>query len=146
MHRVEAIRAHISAQLSPQDLLHLSSVSQFAALLALRRDLNTELAQAAGLLHDISSYLHTPTPDHGPRGAIIARDILISQGDFSPSDIETITHAIHHHSDKATIHGPYDELLKDADVLSHALHNPSLYDMPNESTRYANLLRELSIP
>ena len=42
-------------------------------------------------------------------------------------------------------HGPYDELLKDADVLQHYLYNTSDPIQENERLRLTVLLKELGI-
>ena len=39
---------------------------------------------------------------------------------------EINTSAISKHGDKGAIHDPYDELLKDADVMDHCLYNVDL--------------------
>ena len=41
------------------------------------------------------------------------------------------------------LHEPYDEILKDADVLSHCFYNPDFPVSDWESGRYTNLLVEL---
>jgi len=58
--------------------LHLYGVAQSSALIALKRRENAELATMAGMLHDIYSYAKMDTEDHAHKGAILAREILIS--------------------------------------------------------------------
>ena len=36
-----------------------------------------------------------------------------------------ICSAIYHHGDKLVVDSPFDELLKDADVISHTLNDPT---------------------
>jgi hypothetical protein len=97
------------------------------------------------MLHDLCSYKTLDTTDHGPRGAVLARDILEDLGSFEPNEIEAICHAIEHHSDKAGVHGPFDELLKDADVLAHHLYNTLFPVIDKEKDRLPVVLAELGI-
>ena len=132
---------------------HLYSVSKFAALLALKRGLDPELAQASGMLHDIYQVTAGTREQHGAKGALVAEKILRRLGLYSNEEIEIITTAIHWHSKKRKFHGPYDELLKDADVLSHFFYNTDfpihhLHAFPHLEkgrARYESLLLELGI-
>ena len=56
-----------------------------------------------------------------------------------------ITTAISHHSDKNALHGPYDELLKDADVMDHCFYNADFPVDEREADRYGKLLMEFGI-
>ncbi len=106
--------------------VHLDGVSTTAGLLARLRGLDEELACAAGMLHDLVSYESGIPENHAVRSAKRARQVLASLDAFASEEIECIVSAISHHSDKDAVHGPYDELLKDADVLQHDLYNPAL--------------------
>ena len=73
--------------------------------------------------------------------------ILFSEGTqwkigLNHYEIETIATAIAKHSDKQAIHEPYDELLKDADVMSHCFYNPDFPISEWEIERYKNILDE----
>lgn len=98
---------------------HLEGVAHQARHLAVKRDLDPELCEIAGLLHDIARELDPGCDKHGQRGAEIARKFL---KDILPEEqIETVCAMIKHHTKKDALHGPYEELLKDADVLDHVL-------------------------
>jgi len=56
-----------------------------------------------------------------------------------------VTSAISKHSDKNTIHEPYDELLKDADVMDHCFYNADFPIAEWEAVRYKNLLVEFGL-
>jgi len=56
--------------------VHLYSVSQFCTLLALKRNLNVELAATCGMLHDIYPVLTGSYENHGIEGAEKAKKIL----------------------------------------------------------------------
>ena len=68
--------------------------------------------------------------------------MLRTIGLYDDEEIKTITTAISRHSDKKTVHGPYDELLKDADVMSHCFYNHDFPVSEWEIDRYNSLLAE----
>ena len=132
---------------------HLYSVSKFAALLALKRGLNPEIAAASGMLHDIYQVTAGTSEQHGPQGAKVAEKILRQIGLYTDEEVEIITTAIYWHSKKRKFHGPYEELLKDADVMSHFFYNtdfPIKYmgmfpHLEKGRARYEKILMELGI-
>ena len=121
---------------------HLYCVSHFCTLLALRRNLNVELAATCGMLHDIAN-VNGSGGDHALKGAEEAEEFLRTINLYNDEEIKIITTAISRHSDKGAVHEPYDELLKDADVLSHCFYNPDFPVSDWEIGRYTNLLAEL---
>ena len=127
---------------------HLYGVSNYCALLALRRRLNTEIAATSGMLHDINQITDGfPSGGknyHAINGAKQARTLLHAMGCYSEKEVETIVVAISHHSDKENTHSPYDEVLKDADVLHHFLF-PIDPISKHETPRYNNLMLELGL-
>ncbi|MFC2094826.1 HD domain-containing protein [Candidatus Bipolaricaulota bacterium] len=123
--------------------VHLYGVSATAILLARTRGLDEDIAGVAGMLHDLATYETQDPANHGPRSAARAGQILRSIGEFSDAEIEQIQSAISHHSDKAHVHGSYEELLKDADVLQHDLYNPALEPCPGHEERRARLRSSL---
>ena len=125
--------------------LHLYGVSQACALLALKRKENVELAIIAGMLHDLYSYANMDSYDHAHKGAELARDILDSLQIFSEEEKEFICTAIYNHSDKTMTHAPFDEILKDADVMKHVLYNPLCDRKAQEEQRFGLLKRELGV-
>jgi len=118
-------------------------VSLTATFLAHLRGLDSELAGVAGMLHDVASFESGDPTDHGRRGAERAGDILRESGHFTEAEITIIQSAIAHHSDKASVHGPFEELLKDADVLQRYLYNPQLEAHPRHGERRRQLVTEL---
>ena len=132
---------------------HLYSVSKFAAMLALKRGLNPEIAATCGMLHDIYQVTAGTSEQHGAKGAVVAEEILRQLGLYSDEEIKIITTAIHWHSKKRKVHGPYEELLKDADVMCHFFYNtdfPVKYmgmfpHLEKGRARYENLLAEFGI-
>jgi len=122
---------------------HLYSVARYCSLLALKRNLNQEIAMISGMLHDIANVNGDGSSDkHALKGAEQAKELLIAMNQYSDNEIETIATAIAKHSDKQAIHEPYDELLKDADIMSHCFYNPGFPISEWEIERYKNILDE----
>ena len=98
---------------------HLFAVSNFAAMIAMKRGLDPEVATMIGLLHDIYTALTGNSEKHAKLGSVLAREILAKLDITTQEETDAICDAIRHHSKKRSVHGPYCELVKDADVLSH---------------------------
>jgi HD superfamily phosphodiesterase len=153
VNRIERVREMVDDVLYGQPdaverrcgFVHLYGVAQAAALLALQRELDPELATVAGMLHDIDTYRTAAGPDHAARSADQARQILREADAFAAEEIEAICAAIRHHSDKRVLHGPLDELLKDADVWQYYLYNVTLSPHEGHEQRRDALRREFSV-
>ena len=153
MDRVEKLREYIDAILLNKEdsfdrrcaYVHLYGVAQACVLLAKKRGLNEELAVMAGMLHDIYTYKVTYTKEHGEKGAAIACEILEELGITTAKETHIICNAIYNHSYKEKVGSPYDELLKDADVLQHCIYNPAFPVLEKEEKRYNSILAELGI-
>jgi len=125
--------------------VHLYGVAGYAALLALRRGQNVELATVAGLLHDIATYATGEMRNHAGRSAAMARTCMKGSGQFTQEEMDAVCSAIAHHSDKDKQQAPLDEALKDADVLSHCLHNAALLPDEKDAERYRSLMDEIKL-
>jgi len=123
--------------------IHLYGVSEYCTLLAIRRELDPEIAATCGMLHDIYQITGGTVEEHAVKGAVEAEKILRSMDSYSDEEIAVITTAISRHSKKRKFHDPYDELLKDADVLSHSLYNTDYLLIEKDTARYYKLLEEL---
>ena len=100
------------------EMIHAYGVAYFCSSIAFRRGLNAELAFVIGLLHDIGRVICDDyTKAHGVTGALIAEKFLSDSGLFDPSEIALIVSALQHHTHKKKTHQPYDEVLKDADLM-----------------------------
>ncbi|OGH38124.1 MAG: hypothetical protein A3B41_01025, partial [Candidatus Levybacteria bacterium RIFCSPLOWO2_01_FULL_37_26] len=105
------------------ELKHASGCTQIARILAQKRKLNVEIADAAATLHDIYVIIHGTYKDHAKLGSFIAEKILKEINGFSKSEIATITQAVAHHSEKDIYsNNPYIELVKDVDVFDCSLY------------------------
>ena len=102
---------------------HLYGVSYMASLIAAKRGDNVELATMAGMLHDIAYFdpIDSPARNHAELGALISMNLLKELNMTSQEENEIICSAIKKHSDKTVIDTPFDEILKDADILAHGL-------------------------
>ena len=124
---------------------HMYGVARFCTLLAIKRNMNIELATTCGMLHDICYMTGGSSNNHSQKGAEQATSILEGMNQYSDNEIEIITTAISRHSDKGEIHNQYDELLKDADVMDHCLYNTDFPVAEKEIKRYKNLCNELGL-
>ena len=106
--------------------IHLYGVSHFCAFIALKRKQNVELATIAGMLHDFYSYKMTDTEQHGPKGAVLAKQTLDLLKITDSRETELICSAIDVHSDKKNKHSDFSEVLVDADTLQQYLYNISI--------------------
>jgi hypothetical protein len=105
--------------------------------------LRLEIASACGMLHDIYPVLFGDYDNHGIKGAEQAEKILRAIGLYDNEEIQIITNAVSRHCDKSVIQEPYDEVLKDGDVMSHCLYNTGFPINDKEKERYKNILLEL---
>ena len=153
MGRLKELRTYIDKKLNKIEdedkrisaTAHLYGVSLAAQMLAKKRDLDQELAAMAGMLHDMHAYKTGSYDDHAHLGADLAKEILGELGLTTPEETDIICSAIYHHDDKATIDGPMDELLKDADVIDHCFKDASKPVKEKEQKRYDALCTELGL-
>ena len=153
MGRLKDLRTYIDKKLNKIEdedkrisaTAHLYGVSLAAQMLAKKRGLDQELAAMAGMLHDMHAYKTGSYDDHAHLGADLAKEILGELGLTTPEEADIICSAIYHHDDKATIDGPMDELLKDADVIDHCFKDASKPVKEKEQKRYDALCTELGL-
>lgn len=150
MNRIEVVQRYVNEMLlnvpdadwRKWGYTHLYGVAQSCAMIALKRGVDAELAVVAGLLHDVATYARMDGTGHARHGAAMARAILADMGVFSPAEMDGVCVAIGNHSDKAGVHAPLDEALKDADVLQHWLSDPLQEPVEKEKPRLAKLRQE----
>ena len=123
--RIEKLRKHIDEIiLNMTDYeerrcayVHLYGVSQFCAMIALKRNQDAELATMAGMLHDFYTYKMTDMENHAEKGAILAKETLDLLKITNEKETELICNAVSVHSDKENKHSDFAEVLIDADVM-----------------------------
>ncbi|MFT5875893.1 MAG: HD superfamily phosphodiesterase [Clostridium sp.] len=153
MNRIETLREYIDKiLLNMQNVeerrcayVHLYGVSQYSAMIALKRGENSELATLSGMLHDLYSYKTMISENHAHNGADLAMCILSELKLTTKEETNLICSAVYNHSDKDTVHSKFDEILKDADVFQHNLYNTTLCIKDTEMLRYVNLLKEFGL-
>ena len=124
---------------------HLYGVSLAAAILARKRGLDTEIAAMSAMLHDLHAYKSGSYDDHAHKGAELARKILNELKLTDEKETELICSAIYHHDDKLVADADFDEVLKDADVISHCLNDPSKPVKEKEKARFEKLCEEFQM-
>lgn len=151
--RIEQVRGYVDGvirripnyDLRKEALIHLYGVSQACGMIAMKRKENVELAVVAGMLHDIWTYTKMDSKEHAHKGAGLAKEILKGMGIFEEEEIETVCHAIYHHSGKAICQEPFDEVLKDADVWEHCMYDPQKEPSAKEYARFEKLKGEFGL-
>lgn len=138
------------------EVKHSSGCCQIGRILAQKRSLDITICEVASLIHDIYVIVEGGYKDHAKLGASIAKEILEEIGGFTDSDIQTITEAVAHHSEKEVYSdNPYIELVKDVDVLDcslykgaegfYRIHKPEPI-FKEYVNRIKNVRRELGLP
>lgn len=145
--RLDSVRAVLDGIINDIDdpesrrgaYVHLYGTGLLAAAFALKRGFDretAELAEIAGMLHDLLCYVDPKedTDDHAVKCAAYADSHVLARLDcFTKEERALLLGAIRRHSDKKTPGSPFDELLRDADCAHHALRNPMedlFFDMP----------------
>lgn len=100
-----------------QDLFHIMGSIKGATLLALKRGLDPELVTIAMILHDLGRIPTGVFEGHDEAGAPFIRGLLERTGEFTPEEIELIVHLTRTHRKKDETGNPYEECIRDADVL-----------------------------
>ena len=111
------------------ELKHSASCTQVARILAMKRNLDLELAEVIAALHDLAVIETGTYKDHAIKSAELAEPLL---KEFTESEKKTILEAITSHSSKNKYsEKPYAELIKDADTFDcflYALNDENIYD------------------
>ena len=153
MNRIEAVRYEINKLIEKNSdpeikriaYVHLYGVAQACAVIAAKRGLDSELAVIAGMLHDIYSYAAGDRINHAERGAAMCRSLMTDMRIFTYDEIKTVFSAVYHHSDKASVHEPFDELLKVADVMQRCYYDPLYAPVQHERERFLKLKTEFGL-
>lgn len=152
MGKLKELRKYVDQELMGLDeekrisaAAHLYGVSLAAALIAEKRGLDSELLCMAAMLHDLHAYRSGSYDDHAHLGAELAGEILGKLNLTTPEETEKICSAIYHHDDKLVTDTPFDEALKDADVIDHCFKDPSKEVKEKERSRYQALKAEFGL-
>ena len=153
MSRLKELRNYINEELYKMEdidertaaITHLNGVALAATILAKKRGFDPEVAAMAGVLLDLHAYKTGSYEEHEHKGSELARQILVELELTTPEETEMICSAIYHHGDKLIVDSPFDELLKDADVISHTLNDPTKSIKEREQKRYDALCEEFHL-
>ena len=131
--------------------VHLYGTGVLASLIALKRGYSreiAELAEIAGMLHDLLTYVdrNEDTDDHAHKCADYAKVHVIDHLDCLSAEEKAMLYSgIYNHSDKGIQGNWFDEIIKDADAAHHALRNPMedyFYQMPRIQRVLTELISE----
>ncbi len=149
MSRIKTVREFVEDKLSDMPkgkrykaLAHLNGVSLAAGIIAKKRGEDIECACIAGLLHDMYAYTSGTYDDHARLGAELAGKYLDKLKICTEKEKKMIMSAIRNHDDKQNVDSPFDEVLKDADVVHHTMADPSKPVKEKEQARYEALQKE----
>ena len=150
MSRLKELRKYVDRELnniSDSDkrtsaIVHLYGVSLAATMIAKKRNLDPEILSMAAMLHDLYAYKSGSYEDHAHKGAELTRKILQELKLTNDAETEIIYSAIYHHDDKLVIDSPYDEALKDADVIHHCMNDLSKPVKEKGQSRFETLCGE----
>ncbi|QOS82686.1 CHAP domain-containing protein [Paenibacillus sp. JNUCC31] len=127
-------------------LVNLFGVSSFASLLAIRREQSSEIAAIAGLLHNFYFYKTGLKYFPGPNSADTVRPILHSTQIFTDEELSLILRSIFYQDDVHQVHGPYEEIIKDAILIQMYVLHPGDHFNKDEINRLQKGFVELGIP
>lgn len=142
----EMIMSMVCTSQRQEACVHLYGVSTFASMLAKKREQNQEFAAIIGLLHDYYFYKTGIKEFPGPNSAETVRPLLRDLNIFNKEEQITILQAIFHWGDRSRVHGPFEEILKDAYVLQMYFQNTNCILPQQDANRLRNVFCELAIP
>lgn len=99
------------------ELGHAAGTARIAQFLAAKRELDIEIAFILGVLHDYGRIMTGSKKDHARIGSNYVREYLTQSNCFTEDEIEVLVRAVANHSCKDELGSPFEELIKDADVL-----------------------------
>jgi len=135
-------------------VMHMYSTMQLAKLVALKRDLDPELAALTCAFHDVYSLFEGKTEDHGVKAEPFIKEIISEYNskqrealsEITDEEKEQIIIAVKNHSDKnRTDDDPYGKLLKDVDSIDSYLHGTTPGRKSGRIPRSNEVLTEFSI-
>ena len=126
--------------------IHLSSCAKIGQLLALKRNVDPEMASIACSLHDFGRIMTGKQANHAPAGYQPLKTFLAANSDlaFTAEEREALAQAAKNHSNKKDIGTPLEEIVKDADVLDCYQYGQQL-KRQEQRDRLKELLAELSL-
>ena len=135
---------------APIGISHLNYSACLCAIFARKRGLDMDVAQTAGLLHDVWLHLNYPYDNeiaarHAHEGAVMAEDFMRRHGEYSEDEIATVCRMIENHDFTSQTDDPMSEIMKDADMFSHYLNASAAGREADFNVRAVRALEELGV-
>ena len=133
---------------------HMFTTMQLAKILALRRNIDPEIAGLAGVFHDIYTMITGKTEDHGVKAKTLILEIIEEYNNkrrealpmITTEEVNQIIYAIEVHSNKNDrSEHPLVELLRDADSLDSYIHGMTPGRKSGRIPRINGIMDELGI-
>lgn len=100
-----------------QDLFHILGSIKGATLLANKRGLDPEIVTVAMILHDLGRIPTGVFEGHDMSGVPFVKGLLERSRAFTKKEVDLIVRLTQKHRQKDEVGDPYEECIKDADVL-----------------------------
>jgi uncharacterized protein len=135
-------------------IMHMHTTTQLAKILAIKRNLDPELAGLVSVFHDVYTLLTGRYKDHGVKAEEYIREIVgvynkecrQVTGTISEENVSVIVEAVADHSDKQNVsENPYTELLRDADSLDAYLNGMKPWEGTGREQRVRAVIKELGL-
>lgn len=135
-------------------IMHMHTSTQLAKILAIKKNLDPELAGLVCVFHDVYTLLTGEYRDHGVKAEHYVREIVdeynkrwgIKSGIISEEEVSVIVDAVAVHSDKQkSSDNPYTELLRDIDSLDAYLNGMEPGENTGRKQRVRSVTRELGL-
>lgn len=126
------------------EIVHMSSCAKIGLLLAEKRGVDPEMAAIACAIHDYGRIVTGKQANHAVDGYEPVMVFLTDCELFTPDEIEALALAVKHHSSKAVVGAPIEEIVKDADVLDCYQYGQSL-ERQEQRDRLKKVMAELNL-
>lgn len=128
-----------------REMIHSIGCCRLAQIVALKRNLDMEISGIIGIIHDYGRIITGKNKNHAQKAIAPLHSLLLNTHHFSQKEIELITTAVGNHSSKELTQGPYDELIKDVDILENYLYGV-IRDKEEYKKRLRSILTEFNLP
>jgi len=126
------------------EVIHASSCSRVAQILARKRGIDVEMAAIAAAVHDYGRIVTGKQQNHAEAGFEPLKEFLINLGIFTDNEIQLLTDTCRRHSNKHEVGNDLEEVIKDSDVLDCHLYGEEIKKEPHKM-RLNQVLKELGI-
>jgi uncharacterized protein len=118
-----------------QDLFHIMGSIKGATLLANKRGLDPEIVTIAMILHDLGRIPTGVFEGHDIAGAPLVKKLMQRIGEFTQEEIDLVVRLARTHRQKDQKGDPYEECIRDADILDIYLSGIAGWQRPMEPHR-----------